>query len=286
MLLRFVALLLAGAAVAAPAAQPGLKIVTRESWLHSAAETTTYVQGDRGRVETRVGGRETIQITLCDREQTIVLDAASRSYMSVPVQPYSNRLVALLTSLGSRRQKPQPAPTRLIETTTIQTGERKPAFSLVARRVIITRRDIPLQDVGATTETRSDGWYVDVETRPSCERFDDHAHAVLTASRQSGTGHPELPVVAFKDVGAPERGFPIELTTSWQEPAREGTAAPMSRRVVTQLSYQPLDPGLFEIPRGYRPSVGPIAALAASCARTWEMLKSVLFDQRLAIHVE
>jgi hypothetical protein len=280
MLSRFVALSLAGVAVAAPAAQPGLKIVTRENWPHSVAETTTYVQGDRRRVETRIGDHETIQITRCDREQIVVLDAASRSYLSAPVQPYSSRLVALLTSLGSRRQKPQPAPTRLIETTTIQTGERKPAFGQVARRVIITRREVPLQGVGTTTETRFDGWYVDVETRPSCERFDGHAHAVLTASRQSGTGRPELPVVAFKDVGAPERGFPIELTTSWQEPARQGAAAPVSRRVVTQLSYQPLDPGLFEIPHGYRPSVGPIAALAARCARTWEMAKSVLVMSR------
>ena len=286
MLLRFAALSLAGLAAAVPAAQPGLKIVTRERWPYSVAETTAYVQGNRSRVETRVEGHETIRITLCDREQTIVLDVASRRYMSAPLQPHPSRLVLLLTSLGSRRQQPQPAPTRLIETTTVQTGERKPAFGQVARRVIITRRDVPLQGAGTTTETRFDGWYVDVETRPSCERFDGHAHAFLTASRQSGAGRSELPVVAFKDVGAPEHGFPIELTTRWQDPTRDGAAAPVSRRVVTELSYQRLDPGLFEIPHGYRPSAGPIAALAASCARTWEMLKSLLFDQPLAIHVE
>jgi hypothetical protein len=280
MLLRFIGLSLAAIAAAAPAAQPGLKIVTRESWPHSGAvETTTYVQLDRSRIESSVQGRKTILITRCDRQQTIVLDAANRTYTSAQVRLYPNRLVTLLASLVSRSQKPQPPPTLVVETTTVQTGETKTAFGHVARRVIVTRRDLPLQGTGGgATETRTDGWYVDLETRPSCERFDGHAHTFLIASRQTATGRSELPVVAFKDIGAPERGFPLELTTTWQRRRGEGESPAVSRKEVTQLSHEPLDPGLFEIPHGYRPSVGPIAAFAASCARTWQMLKAVLLS--------
>ncbi len=191
----------------------------------------------------------------------------------------------MLTLLRSRTQKPRPAPTRLIETTTAQTGERKTAFGYVARRVVVTRRDVPLQDAGAATETRTDGWYIDLETRPSCERFDGHAHAVLIASRPTA-GRSELPVVAFTDIGTPERGFPVELTTTWQARSAGGAASATSRREVTQLSHQPLDPGLFEIPHGYRPSSGRIAAVAASISRTWQMLKSALLDESLTIHVK
>ena len=264
MLVRFVALSLAGVAAAAPA-QPGLKIVTRESWSNGVVETTAYVQAERRRVETRMDGRETIQITRCDRQQTIALDSATRSYMSSPVQLHPNRLVTLLASLSARSQKPQPAPTRLIETTTVQTSERKTAFGHIARRVIVTRRDIPLQGGGAPAELRTDGWYVDVEARPACERFDGRTYAFLTASRHPGAAR-ELPVIAFKDIGPPERGLPIELTTTSHASADEGGAALVSRREVTQLSY--LRPHLADAEKRFiRPASDNLHGIRCSVRR-------------------
>ncbi len=273
MFVRLIGLSLAGVAAALPAARAGLKIVTRETGPGpNTVETTRYVQLDRSRVEARVGGHQTIVLTRCDLQRTLVLDVAYRTYSSAPLNPYPNALVRLAASFASRRRPRQPSPTLLVETTTVDTGERKTAFGHTARRVIITRRDIPLPERNAAAaETRTDGWYIDLETRPSCER--NEGRTVLVGVVTSGSDphrRAQRPVVTFKDIGAPERGFPIDVTTTWQSGSDD-------RRVVTELSHVDLDPALFEIPHGFKPSEGRIAAFAASCARTWYMLKAALF---------
>jgi hypothetical protein len=278
MLLRILWLSLAGVAAAVPAAQPGLKVVTREIWPHGAVDTTAYVQPDRSRTEFTADGHETIRITRCDRAQDVVLDVGSRTYFSSSLDFSPSPLLRLAAFFAPRRSSPQGPPTRLIETATTQTDERKPAFGHVARRVITTRREVPLNGASApAAEIRTDGWYIDVETRPSCERLDER-HAFLLLSATPVGGRPKVPVVTFKDIGAPERGFSIELTTTWRSGTSGDAETQVSHKVVTQFSRMPLDAGLFEIPRGFRPAAGPIAAFAANCARTWQMLKAVLFD--------
>ncbi len=62
-------------------------------------------------------------------------------------------------------------------------GERKDAFGHTARRVITTRRDIPLDASGGTpSRTETDGWYIDLEARPSCERSEVTGRTVLLGS--------------------------------------------------------------------------------------------------------
>jgi hypothetical protein len=294
MLFRFAALSLAGVAAAVPVARPGLKIVSREVRPALVIETTEYIQTDRGRVESRAvpvrtaGGEpqesdgqvhRISRITRCDLDRAIVLDYDHITYMTYPLRTHPSRAQMLVASIASRRAKPKP-PTLLIETATVQTGERRTAFGYAARRVITTRRQIPLDGSGdATSEIRTDGWYVDLEMPRSCDQAGVYAvHTVLLGRSGSPGARFDPPVVSFKDIGAQERGFPIELTTTWRTTGAAAIAsgnAAVSHTAVTQLSREVLNPALFEVPAGFRSAEGRLAAYAAHWIHVWQTVKAL-----------
>jgi hypothetical protein len=276
-LFRLISLSVAATAAAAPLPQPGLRIVTLDRWAHAQVETIDYVRSDRRRTETRTD-HPSVRIARCDRDQEIGLDPVNRTYNLAPLRFYPNLLVRLAASVRPNRHEPEGPPTLRIETTTVPTGETKPAFGYVARRVLVIRREVPLGGEGLGTETRTDGWYIDLEARPSCERADEGTHTLVVASVSHDGARPRIPVVTFKDVGPPERGFPIDLTTTWRGGSDSSDLTRVSRRVVTELSRAPLEDALFEVPHGFKPEQGRLATMASEWARNWQLLKSVLFD--------
>jgi hypothetical protein len=294
------ALGLVGAVPLVQSAQPGLTIVTRETSRSSVVETTEYVQPDRSRTELHITLAEpdavaasadrqdhlSASIVRCDRQEIVVLNHNDRTYMTSPLETYHISLFRAFPSLLSRKPPAPKSPNLLIETTTVQTGERKNAFGYTARRVITTRRHVPLDSGGgpAHESEKIDGWYIDLETRPSCER--SHGTSLFVASGEvvslSGMARPaQVPVVTFKDIGAPERGYAIETTTTWKATGTIGDPVTNERtfsshKVVTQLSSAPLDPALFEIPPGFRPAEGRLAALFAQWSMAWQALRGMV----------
>lgn len=112
-------------------------------------------------------------ITRCDLQEIILLNYDDRTYMTGPLRMYPSRAQKFLASIASGKAPKLKSPNLLIETTTVQTGERKTAFGHSARRVITTRRQIPLDAAGgAQSETETDGSYIDLETQPLCERLE------------------------------------------------------------------------------------------------------------------
>lgn len=298
MRLQFVGLTLAGIVAAVPSAQPGIRIVARETLRADVIETTHYIQPTRTRVDTRIiparsdaGGESpdrsfsdhrTARIVRCDLQKQILLDYSDRTYITGPVQMYPSRAQVFLASIASlKAAKPRP-PNLLIETITVQTGERMSAFGFIARRVVTTRKTIPLDAAAAVeSETEIDGWYIDLESQPACERSNATGfHAVAVAGNPSSPSR--LPVFTFNDIGTPERGYPIETTTTWRSSTIASTSgtsrdrANAVRRVVTQLSRETLDPGLFEIPPGFRAAEGRLAALAAHWNQIWLTMKGLV----------
>ncbi len=80
---------------------------------------------------------------------------------------------------------------------------------------------------------------------------------------------------------APEQGYPIEMkVTSRSAPgasdptSREHTF--VTRRIVLELSREPLDSALFEIPAGFRAAEGRPAAFAARWSGAWQMVKGLV----------
>ena len=287
MRLWFLGWSLAGFASAAAApTHNGLKIVVRESFPSGTTETTEYVAGDRARTEWRlsvtVPGSDvqqhvSVHIRRCDRGKSLVLNQADRTYAATALSSRLNVIERAALSMV-RPYAPSPrAPEITVETTTVDTGERKIAFGFTARRVVITRRQV---SPDATEETVTDGWYIDLDPRVSCERAEGTlGRAVLTVA--SGTpGRTAVPPrVTFKEVGPAENGFAIDTRTTSQVAGPTGrwpSSSVVTHRLVTELTRQPLDASLFNIPPGFRSADGAFGSVAARWHRTATILRSVL----------
>jgi hypothetical protein len=171
--------------------------------------------------------------------------------------------------------EPVGPPEIVVETTTVDTGERRSAFGYSARRIVTTRRQIHTGHSGATGETSTDGWYIDLERRPTCERDERGARAVLIASAGARNSARR---VAFQDVGKPEDGFAIETIVTWRSADERGNGALSSTRhlLVTEVSSQALTPSLFDVPAGLRSSDGIFTRLAGRYVRTAQIVQSAV----------
>jgi len=276
-------------AVIASPAPHGLKIVVVETFPRGTTETTKYVDEDRTRMEWRTsyeagdgtaGRHEFVHICRCDLNSVVTLDMARRTYQTGLLEAKLNPLERAAFALRRRSTEVSGAPSIVVETTTVDTGERKIAFEQPARRIITTRRQIGPGDSQLSGETVTDGWYIDLDTRTSCERSQgSRGRAVLmgVASNTDGRGRP--PHIIFEDIGAPEEGYPIETTTTslfgtMDAQGRPSAVASHSR--VTHLSRQRIETSLFEIPPGFRSTDGRFSNLAARASRTTQILGSVV----------
>jgi hypothetical protein len=283
----FVGLAVAGlTAAAGPATFEGLKIVVAESFSAGMTETTEYVAGDRARVEGRISSgthegqaerQDYVHIRRCDLDKMIILDARAHTYQSGALRAELTRLDRAILMLGRRdRDSHRGSPDIIVETNTVDTGERRAAFGRRARRVVTTRRQFRASKPDTADQTVTDGWYIDVDTRLSCERDGRH-RAVLIAVPTGSNGRS--PRVVFKDIGPQEEGFPIETTiTSYVTGRGELPQIPpvITRRIVTHLSRELFEASLFELPRGFRSKDPRFSNLAAGWSRKAHIIRSVV----------
>jgi hypothetical protein len=160
--------------------QSGMKITVRsESYGHSN-ERTTYIQGDRQRMEYRnaFGGRDGAElkygprlarIVRCDLGQSFELNLDASEYTSTPYPPKALTEAEMKArGLGTPAKRQPGAPTLRVETKTTDTGERREMFGHVARHVITTTTQTPLAGSRAEAqESVTEGWYIDFEPQLS-----------------------------------------------------------------------------------------------------------------------
>jgi hypothetical protein len=151
---------------------------------------------------------------------------------------------------------PSREPTLRIETTTMDTSERKEFFGHIARHVIITRKQIPLEGSHSEPqETVTDGWYIDLDPQVSCDRKLSRGKRAHSYGWVVGKQPAEKP--EFVDIGESETGFAVQLvmvskgTYTLPDGTNKQTDS-KSETLVTQLELAPLDSGLFEIPPGFK----------------------------------
>src|SRR5258708_7265469 len=136
------------------------------------SDSTTYIQTDRRREEHRSSagygwrrrGRTTYRlgplvalITRCDLKQVFLLNLEDHEYTSSPLRIYANREEWLAEAAASGQVFKQKEPSVLVETETVDTGERKELFGRTARHVITTRRVSPLHGAKPEQVTVNDG---------------------------------------------------------------------------------------------------------------------------------
>jgi hypothetical protein len=253
----------------------GIKMtVRRDLGPTFSSEETTYWQGDRKRTERRssqgrmkpdgsqeeVYGPHIATIIRCDSGQQLNLNLDAAEYDQAPYPPNQQAmkdLMALAAKMPQVTTPPEP-PTVRIETTTVDTGERNNILGHKARRIVTTRKTIPLQGSSSIPqEAVTDGWYIDFDQWLPCEHWwpaGTKAHSFGSVGNASGqpVERPE-----FIDVGDAQTGFRLlEVTTLTATiTLSDGTVKKTESKSGTQVTlFQegPLDPALFEIPAGFR----------------------------------
>src|SRR5215207_4948037 len=153
-------------------AHDGLKIIASETFPAGAIETTEYVGSDRIRIESRdlsqaddgaTRPHADVHIRRCDLNAVVALDLPRLTYQTWPLEMQFNAFERAAFSLRRRHAPPPGPPALIVQTTTVDTGERRIAFGYSARRVITTRRQIAPSNPEASTKTVTDGWYIDLE---------------------------------------------------------------------------------------------------------------------------
>jgi|SRR5215470_6865497 len=265
-------LILVGVPLLQASANVGIKMSIRHVFARNSSTQTIYLQADRKRMEFRnsvrrnaadgsqhwLSGPQLVAITRCDLRQYFELNLDAAEYVSAPY-PAKTLTGDQVEARGLRNAEKSKSdkPTLRIETTTVDTGERREIYEHTARHIITTRKQIPLK--GSRSEPQkmvTDGWYIDLNSPVSCDPpfpAGRRAHTYLFAA----TGYQPAEILEFVDIGEPEMGFAVQQTMTSKgiytlpDGAKKQTES-KSETLVTQLEEGPLDSALFEIPPGFK----------------------------------
>lgn len=244
----------------------GTTITVQSSAGGNQAQTTTYNQPDRKRMEYRnslgtrhgtepVYGPRLAAIVRCDLGQSFELNLDTQEYTSTPYPPQPLTPEELKArGLGTRIQQ-SATPTIRVEIETTDTGERKEIFGRTARHIITTTTQTPLAGShSAPQESVTDGWYIDFDQQLSCDpKRSGTRRGSIFGYLTVGNGKVPMEKPEFVTIGNREMGFPVDLTQTAKSPSNlpDGTVNRFETHV-TQFEEGPLDPALFEIPPGFK----------------------------------
>jgi hypothetical protein len=233
---------------AAPPAANDLKIKYRMTTAGQSMETTTMLKGARERSEMKMGyGMDTINITQCDLKRTIQISDKTRKYVVTPMDTGAS---AVNTGANVAPTSAPSEPSRrggviTYNTSAVDTGERKDMFGFTARHVKTTMSIESSPDACSPMKHRMeiDGWYIDLSFGLNCET----GGAPMMAGPPAGGGCRDS--VRFNRKGAARTGYALQETTTMYGP--NGEVSFTSTREVVELSREPLDAALFDVPAGY-----------------------------------
>ena len=201
------------------------------------------LKGARERSEMKLGyGRDIINITQCDLRRTLQISDSARKYVVTPMETATSTSDAGMadTSESSRR-----GGVVTYTTTAVDTGERKDMFGFQARHVKTTMAIESSPDACNPIRQRmeTDGWYIDFSFGLNCELG---GRPPIMSSPATGGCRDR---VRFNRQGAARTGYPLQETTTSYGP--DGSVAFTSTKEVVELSREPLDAALFDVPAGY-----------------------------------
>jgi hypothetical protein len=176
-------------------------------------------------------------------KRTIQINDRARKYLITPMEdgPSSGG-----TSTGAPRTG-APATRGGVVTMTVNavdTGERKEMMGFTARRFKRTTMMESSPDACAQTKMKieTDGWYINLEYGLSCPSNQSSSSAMTTT-----TGCRDRYV--YKTTGPAHIGFPLQETTTMY--GADGSVTMTMTKEVVEISRQPLEAALFDIPAGY-----------------------------------
>lgn len=228
----------------AAAAATNLKITYKMTTSGQTMESSTLLRGKRERSETRNGYMDSVSITQCDLKRTIQINNKSQKYLISPMETGSST-----TATATTASRPTSSPTTrggLVTYTTsaTDTGERKEMFGFTARHVKSSLKIESSPDACSPVQQRmeTDGWYIDLAYGLECEVT--HVQSPNYAAPGGCQDRTQ-----FKRLGAARTGYALMETTTMYGP--NGEVIFSSSKEIVELSREPLDAALFEIPAGY-----------------------------------
>jgi hypothetical protein len=272
-----------------------LKIVsTSRSPTNGHLSTVTrYTQGQRPRTEWRnESGRagkpgEPANYSYGPPRATI-FQCDMHRVLELNLQDHEYTLHELDDQGRPKGAKPIPISTRAsggtltIDVETIDTGERKQIFGRTARHVIRHEKRVAGPGAcGQSGETESDGWYTDLEEQNGCMATPKACAGVAIAVLSTG-GSVCRDKIEVHGTGTTPMGFPLKLKTTSRDVTvlPDGTSKEVTgtfENEVTELSEEPLDPALFELPGGFTQATTlkdqPPVPASVAIRQWWERLK-------------
>ncbi|HYP54458.1 MAG TPA: hypothetical protein VEQ42_12995, partial [Pyrinomonadaceae bacterium] len=235
----------AGAPAPATAAND-IKVRARTTTAGHTFEDTQYIKGARERREMNAGGMTIVSLMQCDLKRQVQINEQSRTYMVSRLEGETASETAAARAASSTNQTGEPARRGGVVTyvnTSTDTGERKQVFGHTARRIKTVTTVESSPDACDRTQMRSetDGWYIDIKYGLDCRNL----RAATPSASANGARCTDQ--FRFKQVGVADLGFPVDITMTHYN--ADGSSTSMRREVV-ELSRQPLDAALFDVPAG------------------------------------
>jgi len=241
----------------------GVKIVTRQVAVGGFADIRTeYVTADRLRSEWQVTPERMGPIYPMasivqegDRERVFVLDLQAKEFVSYETDSRG-------TPLGAKsKQVSDSGGVLQIWIDHVDTGERKEILGYVARHIITREKRIASPKAcSGSSESQTDGWYVDTSIMPEWRQPKKSAMGVVVASVVAVDGRNDcqnkMDKIEVHQTGA-EVGFPVKSMTTLKSEVRERDGTPRMMASlwgseVVELREGPLDPSLFDVPPDFR----------------------------------
>lgn len=209
------------------------------------SESTTMIKGTRQRSEQRIGyGMDQVSIMQCDLHRTIQVSDANKKYLITPLESAESEGGAAAPTATAGRPSVRGGVITSVITST-DTGERKEMFGFTARHVKTSVRMESSADAcnPFNMHMEQDGWYIDLSLGLHCD-----FSSMTPMMRPGGAGGCQ-DRFRSRHVGTGRTGFPlIETTVGYDQSGKEQYRI---TKEVADLSRQPLDAALFDIPAGY-----------------------------------
>jgi hypothetical protein len=225
------------------------RITIKNTMAGQSSQSTTMIKGLRERDETSMSvagmNMNQVSITQCDLKRTIQVNDRSRKYLTTPMESddSENAGGGSGPAAGGASSRRGGVVTMIVNTT--DTGERKEMFGFTARHLRRTTMMEASPDACQQQKMKieTDGWYINLEYGLNCGGSEKPP--------QMGRGAPQgcRDRYQFKRTGPSKLGYPlIETTTMY---GADGSSVFTKTTEVIDLSRQPLDAALFEVPAGY-----------------------------------
>ena len=224
------------------------KITIKTTMAGMPTQSTTMIKGLRERSETNMamGGMNMSQvsITQCDLRRTIQINDRARKYMISPMDSDESTASTTGTDAAAMSGPSRRGGDVTMSVNTTDTGERKEMFGFTARHLKRTMISQSSPDACQQQHMKieTDGWYINLEYGLSCpsQRPPQRPGMAATGCRDR---------YQYKHNGPSNLGYPlIETTTMF---GADGSATFSMTKEVIELSRQPLDAALFDVPAGY-----------------------------------